>query len=744
MVFKRGDALRTITHSLGCIVSTCELQGVLKLFDDHVLAQYFFCRVLNSIFSLQLKEMDRIQTNYPAIDLGDQANRIAFQITADRKSDKIQHTLDRFVGHGLHDQYDILRILVLGNRQGTYKSVTVPQALQFDCDRDILGVQELLKHIDTLPTPRLVALAGIFVEELSQFASHNACSQQAPDQEKKVLEYLAEYHKVVEKHRGYILTQIILLQGLTDLSAWKRATVDGTLKQFQKLCDSRSELVASPESAALIGSVATLGPILSAEVTEPTEEDRQQRISWDRWSRLTFELGESGPASDAQVKAWQQATLSFLNASLTAIHAKERVIAQAARKWLAEQTATAAAMRLYYSALAKARSGEVKGAKTDYETLLALPEVPGVWRAAARFDLALMKEKAGDRQGSIAEYDFLLELSGIHPNQRAKALLNRGVARSRSGDTSGALTDFDAIVGQNDAPNDQRGMAYLNRAAIKYEAGDRQAALADLNAGLELPDVPFEAKAGALLSRAVCETILGDFQGSIRDYDVLLSLPGISQSQRAQALLNRGVEKGSHDDSGGALADYDAILNSSDSPSEYRALAFLNRGVLKAVAGEYEGASTDLDSALGLAELPVEHRAPALRQRALVRDSLGDLTGASADYDALIATVDLPHEMKLEAYACRAAIRCDLGDLAGAEADFDSVLSLPDLTAAVRAVALLNRGQVKQDRGNRLGALADFNALLAIPDVAEEIRSAAIIMSNSARNGDDGKEKGTR
>jgi hypothetical protein len=166
MVFKRTDSLQEITRRLGWIVSTCKLQGLLKLFNDHVQAQHFFCRLLNAIYQLQLQQMDRIQVNYPAIDLGDAGNRIAYQITTEKRGDKVQHTLDTFLTHHLDKTYDTLKILVIGDRQETYKSVKVPNGLQFDCDRDILDIPELVKHLDTLPSTRLEELEVIMRQEL--------------------------------------------------------------------------------------------------------------------------------------------------------------------------------------------------------------------------------------------------------------------------------------------------------------------------------------------------------------------------------------------------------------------------------------------------------------------------------------------------------------------------------------------------------------------------------------------------
>jgi hypothetical protein len=110
--------------------------------------------------------MEQIQANHPAIDLGDVQKRVAYQVTADRSSEKVQHTLDKFVEKGFEKQYDRLRILIIGNRQSAYKSVTVPPKLRFDCDEDIIGIPEFTRYIGTLDTSRLRELSEIMQEEL--------------------------------------------------------------------------------------------------------------------------------------------------------------------------------------------------------------------------------------------------------------------------------------------------------------------------------------------------------------------------------------------------------------------------------------------------------------------------------------------------------------------------------------------------------------------------------------------------
>jgi len=165
-MFNSGDYLRSIADGLSRVERTCELQGILRLFDDHVLAERFFCRLLNSAYQIQLQHMEQIQSNHPAFDLGDGQSRVAYQITTDKTGEKVQHTLDKFVEKGFEKQYDRLRILIIGNRQTTYKTVTVPPGLQFDCDADIVGIPELTKYIGTLDASRLRELSEIMQEKL--------------------------------------------------------------------------------------------------------------------------------------------------------------------------------------------------------------------------------------------------------------------------------------------------------------------------------------------------------------------------------------------------------------------------------------------------------------------------------------------------------------------------------------------------------------------------------------------------
>jgi hypothetical protein len=166
MVFKSADTLRVIADGLAWIETSCERRGLLKLFDNNIAAQPFFCKLLNTVFDLNLQVMDHVHANYPAIDLGDKTNRIAYQITTEKRGEKVQGTLDAFVRNSLNQDYDALKILVIGDRQSTYKTVKVPDGLKFDCDEDILDIPRLLKTIESLDIAHLERLQALLDQEM--------------------------------------------------------------------------------------------------------------------------------------------------------------------------------------------------------------------------------------------------------------------------------------------------------------------------------------------------------------------------------------------------------------------------------------------------------------------------------------------------------------------------------------------------------------------------------------------------
>src|SRR4051794_9746792 len=118
MVLKREDHLKAVIDGLGRIVASCQLRAAVALLDINVVSHHFFAQFLSALYGLRLEVMDRIQANFPAVDLGDDTNRVAYQVTSDKDGRKVQHTLDMFVKKELHKRFDKVKILILGERGG--------------------------------------------------------------------------------------------------------------------------------------------------------------------------------------------------------------------------------------------------------------------------------------------------------------------------------------------------------------------------------------------------------------------------------------------------------------------------------------------------------------------------------------------------------------------------------------------------------------------------------------------------
>ena len=90
-------------------------------------------------------------SNFPAIDLGDEKTRTAYQITSTHDSEKIKNTLKKFVDNRLYERYDRLIIYILTKKQDNYQGRKLDEIIEgkftFDKKNDILDHSDLLKEI---------------------------------------------------------------------------------------------------------------------------------------------------------------------------------------------------------------------------------------------------------------------------------------------------------------------------------------------------------------------------------------------------------------------------------------------------------------------------------------------------------------------------------------------------------------------------------------------------------------------
>jgi len=121
----------------------------LGLTDINNHGEDFYRDFLNLILGWELENLnDVLEANFPAIDLGDTNQRIAIQVTSTANLRKAKYTVKKFVEKKLHEQYDRLVILRIGNSiKHKAEKIGETQNYKLIVKDDIWDIHTILKDI---------------------------------------------------------------------------------------------------------------------------------------------------------------------------------------------------------------------------------------------------------------------------------------------------------------------------------------------------------------------------------------------------------------------------------------------------------------------------------------------------------------------------------------------------------------------------------------------------------------------
>ncbi len=148
MPLARDTYEKYIIEKLGQLQSMVTLANSQHLFDiDHTLED--FCTgLLNIIFGWELKNINYEKMNTPAIDLGDEVESVAVQITSDKTGEKVKETIAKFLEKNLDKKYSRLMLVLLVQKQNSYSfSYDTKNRISFSIKNDILDFSDLLTSI---------------------------------------------------------------------------------------------------------------------------------------------------------------------------------------------------------------------------------------------------------------------------------------------------------------------------------------------------------------------------------------------------------------------------------------------------------------------------------------------------------------------------------------------------------------------------------------------------------------------
>jgi hypothetical protein len=134
--------------------------------DINLALEDAFIPILKSVYNLpHLINLNRKQKNFPGIDLGDDHDRVAFQVTSTTSLEKVKATVSQFMERRYFNTFDELFILTLVKKQSSYSQSSVNKLLTdefaFNCKKHIIDLGDILAQVSAL---RLAAQERILAE----------------------------------------------------------------------------------------------------------------------------------------------------------------------------------------------------------------------------------------------------------------------------------------------------------------------------------------------------------------------------------------------------------------------------------------------------------------------------------------------------------------------------------------------------------------------------------------------------
>lgn len=152
-MLKRREYIDKIIHYANKFALDIESYNKSGLLDINKYSEPFYIPVLNKLFDLNLTYLETIERDFPAVDLGDYENRVAFQITSTKSSSKIISTLQTFFNRGLNKNFDCLYILIItkkGQRYDNKKLAAFNSDVFNFSSENILDKDDLIRKITSI------------------------------------------------------------------------------------------------------------------------------------------------------------------------------------------------------------------------------------------------------------------------------------------------------------------------------------------------------------------------------------------------------------------------------------------------------------------------------------------------------------------------------------------------------------------------------------------------------------------
>lgn len=164
---RKSDSDR-IVEILSYLKSQVELYSPNNFTDVNIYAENFYRDLLNLIYGFNLKNINILEKNAAAIDLGDSESSIAIQVTSTSDLAKAKQTVKKFNDKGLHKTYAELKILnIKTKKKHRTRKVGDENKFVLDTLTDIWDLSDLIATISDKSTLEISEIRGFLESEIT-------------------------------------------------------------------------------------------------------------------------------------------------------------------------------------------------------------------------------------------------------------------------------------------------------------------------------------------------------------------------------------------------------------------------------------------------------------------------------------------------------------------------------------------------------------------------------------------------
>jgi len=163
-MYNREDYIKKISKYLTTMRVEVEHRSSIKWYDINIVAENFYKDLL-ILYGYNLANLNLTNPNADSIDLIDETNKIAIQVTSRNDKEKIEKTIQGFQNNPEYDRFEKLIILIIAKKRKDYRT-NFTTLLSVNKSLEIVDIDDLIEKFSSLNATQLEPIVDFLEKEI--------------------------------------------------------------------------------------------------------------------------------------------------------------------------------------------------------------------------------------------------------------------------------------------------------------------------------------------------------------------------------------------------------------------------------------------------------------------------------------------------------------------------------------------------------------------------------------------------